>query len=118
MRRTTTAAAREAPINVLAAAHLAAGDAVKLLHLKIRTLLNSPKHDPVTLNSYLAALEKLVGIGRETTGDSHGGAPRGDQPVTPPSGGARGVLVVPGLLADSAEWERQMGLYEATRERG
>lgn len=116
MVRRATSASGDATSGVspLRRAHLAVDDTIERLHLKVKTLLNSPKHDPGTLSSYMSTLEKLVTLAKETDpalrASSVGGNGAG-----PGEQSSRGLAIVPGIIADQEEWQRQMGLLETRR---
>lgn len=119
VRKTASVRESAAPeVSPLRRAHRVVDDTIEKLDLRVKALLNSPKHDTGTLNSYVDALEKLVRLAVETdaaarASPSSGGSQGG------PAGAVRGVAIVPGIIADREEWQRQMGLLEASRsERG
>jgi hypothetical protein len=101
--------------------HDAACDALELLANRFKTLLNSPKQDGILINQYADAMDKLHRIARQAAtppvlGTVAAGASTEVGAAANPGGTGRGVLVVPGLIADQEEWQRQMGVYEATRQ--
>ncbi len=103
-------------VSPLRRAHRVVDDTIERLDLKVKTLLNSPKHDTIALNAYVDALDKLVKLARETDAASREAAASGvpGAPGKAPSTGAsRGVVIVPGIMTDREEWQRQMGISTA-----
>lgn len=108
------------PRDADALTQVAACDGIELLGHRLRTLLNSPKHDGLLINQYAEALSKLHAAARQASANvatnevlSGIAAKVPGTSVGPRAN--RGVLVVPGIIADEEEWQKQMGVYEAKR---